>query len=1040
MYSPISAPRIYLRTLGRFELAVDGRVIRLRTLKDKALVSFLALNSGRNFSRDYLAELLWSKSAASRSRHSLNQSLYAIRRIMPELLVHDNAIVTCPANKLKTDVHELRKISDLSCVNGSLSLIRGGFLEDVSILESNDFEEWKSETSRSLFCYLDILLGKMLDTLPQADRRPWVLNNLSHLVDLCPTVKATLDNPLGVKDCNRSPNCRPASLGSIERGELPLIGRKEQRHFISEIWRECKRGQSDFVLVCGPAGLGKTTIVESFLATSPGDRILRVKCYEAEKRVGLAPVVDLLVRNLTHSDLQGLDGVWIDSLARIAPTLQVESARTPPALSDSAAQTRLFEAVLRALIHVSSVHPTIVFIDDVQWADRSTKALLSYVSHRLRAVPIMLVACIRTKTGSSVIPRPWSEWKRIAVRPFTDNELEELMSVVSLKHPTRPLPSAAAIKQLTGGIPYYATEAIRACLRGQDISSWRKTKFVKNANQFLIRTVRSMQPESQRVLSYLAILGRPISAEELRKITRAQSITAPIAEIQRAGLILMSKRKVTLSHDLVREAVYNLIPLFSRTEIHRQIADSLRKTRAGEAAEHYYQAGLRARAHRYALHAVEEADARYANEASIAFLQLAIRSRRGDAFKSRWALAQRLFRAGHFGPAKVEAQQLLSMTSAAPRAEYASILVFDLIISYELSELTGAALRDKIANARNHIQRSDLITLIRLLRLGARAAYHDGNLKDVPVAVDELRSVGMNTTAEEGLAALAIAARIQAAAYNADEAMEWAKPIFDRVDSVTDPELRLEILHALGGVAYEAGDLNLASRLAKTVLEEIERIGLVAKWPLAAVHAHMFAVEQGNYVLAQELSDKIHTRESEVSCRYELVACHANEAVMLYEMGQYEEAFQKALKAEQFYAANLSIWVKMGVAAIQGMIALKLGKLANATQLAEQIDDCFKRVGDARAGDMSYAESLVSDILEVHGRREEAERRLQAAIESCRYRDPIARMRLQLHLARLVKTKDRHTARKMAQEVFTRASTCGARPLAERANELLHRL
>src|SRR5690606_39039289 len=76
---------VEIRTLGELSVSDGGRRIRLPTKKHYALLVYLVAYPDRPFLRDRLAALLWGGSPDSRARHSLNQTLYGIRKYIPGL-------------------------------------------------------------------------------------------------------------------------------------------------------------------------------------------------------------------------------------------------------------------------------------------------------------------------------------------------------------------------------------------------------------------------------------------------------------------------------------------------------------------------------------------------------------------------------------------------------------------------------------------------------------------------------------------------------------------------------------------------------------------------------------------------------------------------------------------------------------------------------------------------------------------------------------------------------------------------------------------
>lgn len=129
-------PPLIIRTLGPFETIRDGRLVRVERTKHKALLAYLSINRGRWCPRSVLADLLWETSSEENSRHSLNQALYSLRRLLPEFLLVQKESVRCDIDCVITDIDQVAELIKSGNVHEAIAAMRGTFLEDVDLRQS----------------------------------------------------------------------------------------------------------------------------------------------------------------------------------------------------------------------------------------------------------------------------------------------------------------------------------------------------------------------------------------------------------------------------------------------------------------------------------------------------------------------------------------------------------------------------------------------------------------------------------------------------------------------------------------------------------------------------------------------------------------------------------------------------------------------------------------------------------------------------------------------------------------------------------------
>jgi tetratricopeptide (TPR) repeat protein len=1035
---------LYVKTFGGFELADDGRRIMLARSKDKALLAYLCVNEGCTYTREHLADLLWEDSAVARAKHSLSQSLYSIKRLLPNLIVIQGDTIKCDPSLVTTDAKEAKDCATRGDVLGALKSVAGPFLSDLTIPGCSGFEDWRSGVNRRFFSAFDELIRQALDD-EVIDAARATLNLSPHLMDLLPSLsriasarKTTSSSALlSPKEQLRVSNNSGHPVVTIS----PFGGRTEQLSKLQAAFDQVKTGQTKCVVITGLAGHGKTRLADEFLNRIADSQttIIRLRCYESERRIGFGPIIDGLQKSITPADIAQLEPVWRAALAEFIPSLHPNGDHLPQ-LSATDSQARIFEAILRLLADMSASRPVVMFLDDAQWIDKSSRTLFSYLTHRLDNAQVLLIAAHRTKSIDQTMRLPWGEWIKIFVRELDDDDVCGIITELQ-RRTTRTLPPVEQVRRLTGGHPYLLSELVRSVMSGAsaDLVGWQAASVVENVRTFVIGMLRSVPREAQQVVAILAVLGRPTRTTILRRLIRPRAMHQSVDILISRGIAIEDNGHIALRHDLVREVAYRCIPLFTRAALHRRVANELSKTpqRAGEAAEQYHRAGMRQLAYKSAMEAMRRADATYAYDEAISYLRLAIKTCGQDTCALRCELAERLHRLHLFAEARHEVDHLLTASKLNGR-NLIPIRLLDLELTYSSGKLDRAALRRLLDEIKSTPDATGYLN--RALDLEMKSVYQTANREAMLNCIRELRDFAGKLETAESLEALAFAARLKSLVDSSVEAERWTMPVLAAARSIVDQERRIRVMSVLGAVTYEVGKLEKAEVLHRELLQHIEQIGAIKAWPLAATHLHMILVEQGRFNEAVALGTRIQSRAEIRDAVHQRAVWGGNTATMLYEMGQYglaEDTIQQAtLHAEQVDA----VFMKLEFYGLQGLIAMEMGKLLQAASCAEQGRDFLSRLG-FRAADVSYLEILISRIDTLNNRRTDAILRLREAVDDYRERDVVCRLRIQLELAALLrKAGNINEARTQAKTVFHTASAIKARPIAEKADSLLTRM
>jgi predicted ATPase len=176
-----------------------------------------------------------------------------------------------------------------------------------------------------------------------------------------------------------------------------FIGRIKELELLEATRRRAADAEPAVVLVGGEAGVGKTRLVAELIArAADGTRVLVGGCVPVgDGALPYAPIVEalrILLSDVGVGAVRELVGPAWPEIARLVPALG-EPDRS--GLSDQIAQARLFELLLGLFGRLSEQGPLVLVVEDLHWADRSTRELLAFLIRNLRLERLLLVMTYR---------------------------------------------------------------------------------------------------------------------------------------------------------------------------------------------------------------------------------------------------------------------------------------------------------------------------------------------------------------------------------------------------------------------------------------------------------------------------------------------------------------------------------------------------------------------------------------------------------------------------------------------------------------------
>src|SRR5215469_15683407 len=382
-------------------------------------------------------------------------------------------------------------------------------------------------------------------------------------------------------------NGRVLDTASLESGrsESPgcaLVGRSAELRRMRELLGDAEAGQPVVLLVSGDAGVGKTRLLTELAAEAAqrGFTILSGRCAELAETVPYLPLADAL-RSASSSGLADALATR-PVLTRLLPDREI--TRQPGDLP-GLAQQQLFGAVVGMLTELAETQPVLLMLEDLHWADRSTRDLVTFLSRVLRHERIALALSYRTDDMHRSHPlRPVvGELLRLpSVTAIDVGPLEPEAMSQNLTRMAGGEQGAAGIDRVIGGAegnPYFAEELLASSSAGNDLPT--------GLADLLVARTLDLSPAAQQVLRVAAVTGRRIDDELVMSATAlppTEYDSAVREAVARQLLIPDGDKGLAFRHALLREAIYNDLLPGERSRLHARFAELL-ADRADSAAE-----------------------------------------------------------------------------------------------------------------------------------------------------------------------------------------------------------------------------------------------------------------------------------------------------------------------------------------------------------------------------------------------------------------------------------------------------------------------
>lgn len=612
-----------IRLLGEIEVVRDGSVQPLPpSKKTRALLAYLAL-TGRPHRRERLCSLFWDIPHDPRGalRWSLSRLRPLVDEPHLPRITADRETVGFTPGDAEIDVLAVREAlrAGVDTLNTPIleslaARFRGELLEGQDLPDLHDFQAWcvaEREDARRLQAQVLTALVERLSDQPEAAlghaRRlvqidPYALRprltQLRLLVKAGRRSEAEQQVETGLRllreadgdtaalsaewrrlqagtsradATSRSPEPAGAEVTAAAPSPMPsaaptaapqpaLIGRMAERQALLAALAEATAGKARVVLVTGEPGLGKSTLVETFLEASSGTAalVLRGQAAEAERDQPLAPWQEAVA----PLDLDFAAGTGSAELEPYADRRRARERRHAP----------LIEQLSRLAGERS---PLILVLEDIHWLDEASAAFLAQVVRSLRQQPLLVLLTAREGELHDNPPiqgllrgfRHDRLLDEVALKPLSAAETVLLVSQVA------PGVDGRRVAAESGGNPLLALELAQALDGGLDS--------VPRTLQALVRDrLERLPPLAAEIVQTASVLGPAFHIDCLERLLELDQVAVveALEVLERHALLRpgSAPARFAFRHDLIHRAVYSGLSEPRRRLLHLKIARLMR--------------------------------------------------------------------------------------------------------------------------------------------------------------------------------------------------------------------------------------------------------------------------------------------------------------------------------------------------------------------------------------------------------------------------------------------------------------------------------
>jgi predicted ATPase len=664
------------------------------------------------------------------------------------------------------------------------------------------------------------------------------------------------------------------------------------------------------------------------------------------------------------SSVGGID-ILLKSLITSGKYDGIDYAKDDPKVK----RNRLFENILLGIERHSKGNPSLLCIEDLQWIDPSSLALMHYVARNTRKCNLLILGTYRpedvsaTKEGkvhylieSMQLMNREDLYQKIELGRLEKIYMDEMLTSLLGKANFTDEFKKHLYKE-TEGNPFFIVELIRMLIEEKTIEQrddvWILTKDLKEVHipskvhDVIVRRLDRVKEERREILDIAAVIGEGFTSDILANASKLEKVTLlkQLRTLEQSHKLIRSFGvNYKFDHAKIKEVLYNKIPEELKMEYHTIVASSIETLNKdnlddviGDLAFHYYHSRNKEKALPYLIKAAEKAKKDYSNEEAIRFYIQALEF-------------------------EEEPQKRMEIFEDLGES-------YDLIGNYDMS-------MDFYNQALELAEKKEEIAGIKA-RMGDIYQKKGEFDKAINIIFEALKLVRNNGCKEEALAHTNIG-KVYFFKGEFGKSIEHYKMGLKIYYDINDERGIGHNLHGIGTVFYYKGEYNEALEYLIKSIEIKEKIG---------DHPGLTRTLNniGDLYLGKEEYDSAYDYLNNCCTMCEKIGEQYAKVYSILNIGHIYIGWKDYEKALEYFEKSLKLSNKIGLQRVSGynyeLMAetyLKKGELGNAIYFCEKAIDLFKDLEDNDG--MGYAKRVFGMICKVQKKWKESIESFQESI------------------------------------------------------------
>jgi class 3 adenylate cyclase/predicted ATPase len=389
-----------------------------------------------------------------------------------------------------------------------------------------------------------------------------------------------------------------ATQGRLPQWLTPFYGRQPELAILTERWKRACDGEDSTVLVIGEAGIGKSRLIEQFLAAhmDGNAHVMRFAGSALDEDSALHPVIaylrqtarlepdaphDVQLANL-KSVLAGDEATKQAVLPVFAELAGISSADpTLRALSPESLRERILTVLVDQILLWAADKPLCVLVEDLHWLDPTSRELLGRVVGSVADRPVMIL--LTTRDGFEA---PWTARRDTTVVRLVPLSPADVADMVQSLFTNRDIPPHVGrlIARRTDGVPLFVEEVARGLLQSHSLDDLADDVTAAPGQAIPASLRESLMARLDRsgvakqIAQVAAVIGRTARRDMLAAVAMLPEagLNDPLAALVNEGVLFREPVEgtegYTFSHALLRDAAYDSLLREDRRKLHQRVA------------------------------------------------------------------------------------------------------------------------------------------------------------------------------------------------------------------------------------------------------------------------------------------------------------------------------------------------------------------------------------------------------------------------------------------------------------------------------------